>query len=353
MSRPFKLEIQESEAALKKQLQTAREAPQKEKLQMLWWLKTGQLTQQQEIAQRLGRDTSTVTRWLQKYRQGGLSELLQINKAPGAARKLSDAVLADLRKQLNSEVGFNSYGAIVEWLKDTHGLEVEYAVVYQWVRYRLGAKLKVPRPKSYKQDETVVEGFKKKLGAALLTLESLLAQGRVLHYLCQDETRVGLKTQPAKGMTAKGVKPRVEVQWGRENFWIYGAIAPLSGKYFLHEYSKLNQACFQEFLDWLCQQLGEDWAILQIDQASAHMTAAIRWPENIIPLAQPAHSPELNPIERFWQLLKRPLKNQIFPSLQALRERVQEIFDQLTMEQVASVSGYDFILEAFFYAASH
>jgi transposase len=161
MSRPFQLEIPESEAALKKQLQTAREASQKEKLQMLWWLKNGQVTEQQDIAHRLGRDTSTVTRWLQKYRRGGLRELLQINKAPGAERKLSDAVLADLQEQLNSETGFSSYGAIVEWLKEKHGLEVEYAVVYQWVRYRLGAKLKVARPQSYKQDETVVEGFKK------------------------------------------------------------------------------------------------------------------------------------------------------------------------------------------------
>ncbi|WP_428850459.1 hypothetical protein [Nostoc sp. DedVER01b] len=40
-------------------------------------------------------------------------------------------------------------------------------------------------------------------------------------------------------------------------------------------------------------------------------------------------------------------------SLQALRERIQEIFDQLTFEQVISVSSYNFILEALFYAASH
>ncbi|WP_156120586.1 hypothetical protein [Neosynechococcus sphagnicola] len=48
----------------------------------------------------------------------------------------------------------------------------------------------------------------------------------MIHYLCQDETRVGLKTQTGKVITAKGVKPKVAVQWGRENFWIYGAIAP-------------------------------------------------------------------------------------------------------------------------------
>jgi hypothetical protein len=52
-------------------------------------------------------------------------------------------------------------------------------------------------------------------------------------------------------------------------------------------------------------------------------------------------------------LLKHPLKNQLFPSLQALQERVQELFDQLTLEQGLSVSSYNFILEALFYAASH
>lgn len=81
MSRPFKIEIIESEEELKKRLQTVREGSQKEKLQMLWWLKSGQVSEQQEIGFRLGRDTSTVTRWLQKYRSGGLSSLLEIKKA--------------------------------------------------------------------------------------------------------------------------------------------------------------------------------------------------------------------------------------------------------------------------------
>jgi len=163
MSRPFKLDITESEAALKKRLQSVRDAVQKEKLQMLWWVKSGQVKQQQEIGQRLGRDTSTITRWLQKYRRGGIKELLQIKKAPGAKRILSDAVLADLQQQLNRPEGFSSYVAIVEWLQEKHGLTVEYGMVYDWVHNRLGAKLKTPRPQSYRQDVQAVETFKKTL----------------------------------------------------------------------------------------------------------------------------------------------------------------------------------------------
>ena len=161
MSRPFKIEITESEEELKKRLQTVREGSQKEKLQMLWWLKSGQVSEQQEIGRRLGRDTSTVTRWLQKYRQGGLPVLLQVNKAPGATRIMSNEVIAALQQQLETEAGFSSYKAIVEWLETEQGQTVEYGTLYQWVRYRLGGKLKVPRPQSYKQDDQVVEQFKK------------------------------------------------------------------------------------------------------------------------------------------------------------------------------------------------
>ncbi|MHC5894635.1 IS630 family transposase [Nostoc sp.] len=191
-------------------------------------------------------------------------------------------------------------------------------------------------------------------------LEEHLAPGKCVRYLCQDETRVGLKTLTGKVITASGVKPTVDVKWPRDNFWIYGAIEPLTGDHFLYEYPKLNGECFQQFLDWLSVQLGSDYAILQIDQAPAHTSSKIRWPENIIPLFQPPSAPELNPIERLWQFLKKPLKNQLFSSLHALRvgvarrrHRIQELFDQLTFEQVISVSSYNFILEALFYAASH
>ena len=59
-------------------------------------------------------------------------------------------------QELKTGKGFSSYGGIVEWLKKEHGLDTEYGTVYALVRYGLGAKLKVPRPQSYKQDEKLV-----------------------------------------------------------------------------------------------------------------------------------------------------------------------------------------------------
>ena len=74
---------------------------------------------------------------------------------------MSNDAIAALKKELETGKGFSSYGAIVEWLEKEHGLVLNYGTVYTWVRYRLGAKLKVPRPKSYKQDEKLISEFKK------------------------------------------------------------------------------------------------------------------------------------------------------------------------------------------------
>lgn len=160
MPRQLQIEIAESAEALEKQLKHSRTASQKERLQMLWWLKTGQVGEHQQLATQLGRDPSTITRWLQKYRQGGISELLEVKTAPGKTPQISPEALAGLQQRL-SATGFTSYGEIVNWLKREYGLELSYAVVYDWVHYRLKAKLKVPRPQSAKQDKVVVEQFKK------------------------------------------------------------------------------------------------------------------------------------------------------------------------------------------------
>lgn len=85
MARRLQIEIREDAQTLERQLKNSRTASQKERLQMVWWLKTGQVTQHQELAQRLGPDPATVTRWLQKYRTGGLSKLLEVKTAPGQA----------------------------------------------------------------------------------------------------------------------------------------------------------------------------------------------------------------------------------------------------------------------------
>jgi transposase len=163
MPRVLKLEISETADYLEKSLKQAASGTQKERLLMLWWLKTGQVSQHQELGQRLSRDASTITRWLQKYRRGGLTQLLEVKTAPGRVALISGAAREQLQQRLSEPEGFHSYGEIVQWLRREFGMSLKYKTVHQTVRYRLRAKLKVPRPTSIEQNPLAVETFKKTL----------------------------------------------------------------------------------------------------------------------------------------------------------------------------------------------
>ena len=80
----------------------------------------------------------------------------------------------------------------------------------------------------------------KKIASALLSYQQGFSLGKPLRYLCQDETRLGLKTETGKVIMAFGVKPVTPVLWKRDNFWLYGVVEPLSGSHFCQEYGRLN-----------------------------------------------------------------------------------------------------------------
>ncbi|WP_223280400.1 hypothetical protein [Nostoc sp. PA-18-2419] len=64
MSRPFQVEILESQKQLEKALKHAITASSKERLQMLYWLKSGEVSSRRSLAERLARDEATITRWV-------------------------------------------------------------------------------------------------------------------------------------------------------------------------------------------------------------------------------------------------------------------------------------------------
>jgi transposase len=161
MGRTLQVEIKESQEKLEKAVKYAVEASSKERLQMLYWLKSGQVTSRSQIAQRLGRDEATITRWLKKYKDGGRRGLLEVKHAPGKEPIVSGENLERLKQRLEEPQGFHSYNQIQQWLENELGLNIAYKTVYQLVRYSLSAKLKVPRPKSTKQHPESLSHFKK------------------------------------------------------------------------------------------------------------------------------------------------------------------------------------------------
>jgi transposase len=161
MANKFKVDIAESLDTLKRRLKTQRTAQGKARLQMLCWIKSGQLKTRQALAERLDRAESTIYRYLQTYRHQGLDSLLNIQTPPGKTPRIRGSVLAQLKQRLSQPEGFASYGAIQTWLSQQCGLEVSYSTVHRTVRYQLQAKLKAPRPRSKATHVAEQQAYKK------------------------------------------------------------------------------------------------------------------------------------------------------------------------------------------------
>ena len=167
-----------------------------------------------------------------------------------------------------------------------------------------------------------------------------------MRYFAQDESRFGLKTIIGRLITACGVKPIGQWQWPVKAFWLYGAVEPLTGSSFFYQFSHVDAACYQRFLNEFSKAYPDSLNILQVDNGRFHTSKDLIVPENIILLFQPPYCPELNPIERLWEHLKANLKWASFKTLAQLQTKVDQLLGELTPEIVASVTGYSFILNA-------
>jgi DDE superfamily endonuclease len=172
------------------------------------------------------------------------------------------------------------------------------------------------------------------------------AYERPIRYFCSDESRWGLKTITGRVITLTGIKPVIEVQWPRQAFWLYGAVEPLTGDNFFYAFSHLDAICFNRFLAQFSAAFPDTLNLLQLDQASAHISSEVHWPDNVVPIFGPSHSPELNPIERFWQELRKNFQNKNFNNLASLQQAIFSTVNSLIPEKVASLTSYSFILDA-------
>ncbi|PPS38787.1 helix-turn-helix domain-containing protein [Chroococcidiopsis sp. TS-821] len=161
MAGVYKLEIAESVEDLKQLLRAQKSASDKERIQLLYLLKSEQAKTVQAAAELLGRHRVTVQEWLRLYRQGGLVGLLTRKPCLGRQHSIPQWAQDALSQRLQQEEGFNSYGEICQWLENQLGIVSPYKTVHQLVHYRLKASPKVARPVSAQQSPEQVETYKK------------------------------------------------------------------------------------------------------------------------------------------------------------------------------------------------
>ena len=108
MANKLQVQIQETVEELEHRLERAITAVSKEKLMLLYWIAPKKIKTREELATMLNRDCSTIYRWLRADKQGGITSLLTVKKAPGRTPHIPPEVRERLIKKLQEPEGETS-----------------------------------------------------------------------------------------------------------------------------------------------------------------------------------------------------------------------------------------------------
>lgn len=159
----------------------------------------------------------------------------------------------------------------------------------------------------------------------------------------QDESRFGLFTKNGRALTAKGVKPLCPFQQVFKSTYLFGAFSPINGNSFLLELPFCSAETFQIYLDEFSKQDQEEFKIIVLDNGAFHKAKILKIPNNISLIFLPPYSPELNPAERMWEMMKEDFTGRLFSNLDSLSYFIKEQVNSLTKKTVISICSYSYI----------
>lgn len=271
-----------------------------------------------DIAAQVGRATSAVQRWLDAFTTQGLEGLRTRRRAPGKASAMQ---APEIQRELAAGLRAGRWrtGAqLALWLQQTYRITLCKTQRYYWLGKCNGA-LKVPRPVHTRKDAAAAAEFQAHLFEKLVGLQ-LPAGGRVRVWV-QDEARIGLHDPLRRCWGLRGVrivKPRQqEYEW----CYVSGALEVVTGS---AEFQILPTVGLELTAGFLEQLVACDPAAHHVviwDQAGFHHRPGDpRIPTRVHVVPLPAYSPELNPVERLWDVIKDELCNHVYGGIQALEE---------------------------------
>lgn len=241
----------------------------------------------------------TLQNWILQFNARGIDGLLD-RKRSGRPRKIQSAQSRRYVEliQYPAQVNVTHWTArkFHGYLRDELQHQVGYRTVVRWLHDQ-DFRLKVPQPWPDRQDEELRKAFVDKLQALLADLE--------IDLWYNDEMGVEGDPRPRRRWAKKGEKTRVTKNGDHLRMNVMGVIRPRTGDFFALECTHSDTATFQVFLD----QANHDLHFVRprnlfiCDNASWHKTKSLRW-GRFEPLYLPPYSPDLNPIERLWLLIK-------------------------------------------------
>jgi transposase len=159
-----------------------------------------------------------------------------------------------------------------------------------------------------------------------------------------DEARFGTHTKISYGWFKKGERTSVKVKIGYKNFYVYSAITAKTGLNFSLAFPTVDTICLNKFLEELSKKYENSKICLIMDGAGWHKSNDLEVPENINIFILPPYSPELNPVERFWEYLKKNvLHNRLFETLEEIETALQTFFNSILDSTIAQICNNNYL----------
>ncbi len=164
----------------------------------------------------------------------------------------------------------------------------------------------------------------------------------------QDEASFGRINKPKYCWCTKNIRPTVPCHHIREYRYAFGAVEPLTGESFFLLMPRCDTICMNVFLEHLSKTYAKDKIVLVCDGAAWHKAGSLEVPGNIRLIFLPPYTPEMNPIEQIWkEIRKRGFKNELFPTLEKVVDRLCDVICSLSAETIKSITGREWILSIF------
>lgn len=155
--------------------------------------------------------------------------------------------------------------------------------------------------------------------------------------------RFGTRTKHKRKWTPQGHRPFSPMKIGYEFSYLYLALSPYTGEVFAMILPYMNTECFSLFIKEFSQTLTRT-TLLIADRATTHQTKATQ--DTLVVLHHlPTACPELNPVERFFQEIRKELASKVFTCIEQAQQKVCEALMKVTqnLDSVIQLTKFPYI----------
>jgi transposase len=161
--------------------------------------------------------------------------------------------------------------------------------------------------------------------------------GKVVEVWAEDEARLGLKPITRRVWWLRGGRPRSCGRTKYEWLYVYGFARPATGETFTAILPRVKVERMGAALEAFAAHADPDRKkvlVLVVDNAGWHRAKRLPVPPNVRLHFLPPCTPELQPVEPFWALVREAVANDTFRRLADLRRRVVRRCEQLAGDRV-------------------